>query len=214
MTGKDTPHAGRRDDAETPAMGDEALAELLRGASCGDQEAWRRLVGMYGRRVFALARSRCRNREVAEDITQSVFATVAAKLGGGEYLEQGRFEAWLFRVAMNRVRDHVRQVRRRPELAGGETVDGLLARDDPGEARSGLGEEAGRELESLREALGKLSDADREIIELRHHGGMSFKDMAEVLDEPLGTLLARHHRALRKLREMMEPREVRGEVVG
>lgn len=49
----------------------------------------------------------------------------------------------------------------------------------------------------------ELSESDREIIELRHHGGMSFKQMADLLNEPLGTLLARHHRALRKLKELM-----------
>ncbi|MGA0172078.1 MAG: sigma factor-like helix-turn-helix DNA-binding protein [Phycisphaerales bacterium] len=43
------------------------------------------------------------------------------------------------------------------------------------------------------------------MIELRHIGGMSFRQMAEHLDEPLGTLLARHHRALRKLREGLGP---------
>ena len=45
--------------------------------------------------------------------------------------------------------------------------------------------------------MARLHDADREVIELRHHGGLSFKQIAELLDEPLGTLLARHHRALR-----------------
>jgi len=44
------------------------------------------------------------------------------------------------------------------------------------------------------------------VIELRHHGGLSFQQMADLLEEPLGTLLARHHRALRKLRELLRRR--------
>lgn len=52
--------------------------------------------------------------------------------------------------------------------------------------------------------MGQLSESDREIVELRHHGQMNFKDMADLLEEPMGTLLARHHRALRKLKELME----------
>ncbi|MDX2132508.1 MAG: sigma-70 family RNA polymerase sigma factor [Planctomycetota bacterium] len=183
---------------------DADLARVLREAAGGSQQAWGVLVGMYGRRIFALAKSRCRKREVAEDITQSVLATVATKLSSGEYVEQGRFEAWLFRVVMNRVRDHVRSVRRRPEMAAGEAVEGVAA--------SGHAATGGSELDALRSAMDRLADADREVIELRHHGGMSFKEMAEMLGEPLGTLLARHHRALRKLREMMEAAEVRGEV--
>ena len=58
-------------------------------------------------------------------------------------------------------------------------------------------------LARLRIAMNELPEADREIIELRHHGGMSFKQMSELLEEPLGTLLARHHRALRKLKQLM-----------
>jgi DNA-directed RNA polymerase specialized sigma24 family protein len=50
----------------------------------------------------------------------------------------------------------------------------------------------------------QLADADREIIELRHHGQMSFAQLAEMLGEPIGTLLARHHRALAKLKSLME----------
>jgi RNA polymerase sigma-70 factor, ECF subfamily len=58
-------------------------------------------------------------------------------------------------------------------------------------------------LAKLRQAMAELSDSDREVIELRHHGGMSFREIAEMLDQPLGTLLARHHRALRKLKQLM-----------
>ena len=58
-------------------------------------------------------------------------------------------------------------------------------------------------LDALRSALSGLEDADREVIELRHHAGMSFKQIADLLEEPIGTLLARHHRALRKLKDIM-----------
>jgi RNA polymerase sigma-70 factor (ECF subfamily) len=171
------------------------LSDLLQAASRGDPEAWRELVARYNRRVYALAKSRCRNDDVAEEIAQSVFATVAAKVGAGEYTEVGRFESWLFRVAMNRVRDTVRRARRRPEAHDPEMLANQPGRqkDEPA-----FGEAA---VTRLRQAMAELSEADREVVELRHHGGLSFKQMSEVLEEPVGTLLARHHRALRKLRE-------------
>ena len=50
----------------------------------------------------------------------------------------------------------------------------------------------------------QTTDADREVVELRHHADLSFKQMAQLLNEPIGTLLARHHRALRKLRATLE----------
>lgn len=175
------------------------LTLILEAAARGNGAAWKQLVALYARRIFALAQSRCRNRDVAEEITQSVLATLAAKLGGGEYKEQGRFEAWLFRMAMNRVRDHVRKEKRRPEELEALDQDGAHHNGPAMEQRSDPAD-----LERLRTALGKLTETDREVMELRHHGQMSFKDIADLLDEPMGTLLARHHRALRKLKELME----------
>jgi len=176
----------------------DALASVLSRAAAGDQAAWRAIVGAYAPRVFALARSRCRDAEAAEEITQSVFATVAAKFDAAEYREQGRFESWLFRIAMNRLRDMVRRQKRVGRLVGsaGVPLADVAAR---AEAR-----DEGDALAKLRDALATLSDTDREVIELRHHGCLSFNQIAELLDEPLGTLLARHHRALHKLREIME----------
>lgn len=174
------------------------LAQILAAAGTGQEAAWREIVGRYSRRVFALAKSRCRNVDLAEEITQSVFATVASKLGQGLYAEKGRFESWLFRITMNRVRDEARRSRRQHTFS--ESEDRLETIAGPRQGRSAGGEG----VDELRRAIEELPDADREIIELRHHGGMSFKQIADLLEEPLGTLLARHHRALRKLKDVLE----------
>lgn len=184
-------------DRQTEKPGStQEIASLLSAAADGDDAAWRELVERYGRRVFALAKSRCQNVDLAEEITQSVFATVAAKLGSGGYAEQGRFESWLFRVAMNRVRDEMRRRKRHAEATDPALFGGVADTREHNSAEAPL-------LPKLRLAIAQLSDSDREIIELRHHGGMSFKDISQLLNEPLGTLLARHHRALRKLKQAM-----------
>ncbi len=192
-----SPGGGNSPEAGSPPE----LGELLAGAARGDALAWEGIVRLYARRVFALAKSRCRSGDVAEEITQSVFATIAAKLGGADeqdsargYRELGRFEPWLFRVAMNRVRDHVRREKR--AMPRSELREDMAARD-----RREPAPEA--ELRRLREAMETLSESDREVVELRHHAQMSFKQIAELMDEPIGTLLARHHRALRKLKELL-----------
>ncbi len=178
------------------------LTSVLAGASRGDASSWETLVELYSRRVFALARSRCNSSELAEEITQSVFVTIAAKLSTGQYSEEGKFEPWIFRVAMNRIRDEVRRRSRHAVPTDTDSLGnmpGLETLPSPGDQ-----ETAASELSALRKAITELSDSDREIIELRHHGQMNFKDMSQLLDEPLGTLLARHHRALRKLKEIIE----------
>lgn len=195
----DGPLAGP-DSAPTQAD----LARLLSRAAAGDDRAWRSVIELYGRRVYALARSRCGRHDLAEEITQSVFVTVASKLGGrdgagaGEYTEMGRFESWLFRVAMNRIRDEMRRQKRHAEPTDPATFRTSATPDhrerDP---------DGGDDLARLRQAIGQLSESDREVVELRHHAGMSFKQMADALQEPIGTLLARHHRALRKLKDLL-----------
>lgn len=191
-------------------QGDSDLAPLLQAASQGEAKAWSELVGRYARRVYALAKSRCRNHDAAEEITQSVFATVAEKLGSGEYNEQGRFESWLFRVASNRVRDHVRKLKRRLTAGVSEELERVAAGTQPQTDVSPT-QLASR----LRDVMQQLSETDREVVELRHHGGLSFKQISDMLGEPLGTLLARHHRALKKLKELLgDIQDEGGEVSG
>ncbi len=176
------------------------LAGVLTRAAAGDESAWRRLIDLFSRRVFALAKSRCRDTGLAEEITQSVFATVASKLPTGEYAEQGKFESWIFRVTMNRLRDEMRRVRRHASPTDPAGFASMPAQTNSAHEST---DELSPELARLRTAMDGLAPSDREIVELRHHGGLSFKQLAELLDEPLGTLLARHHRALKKLHTIL-----------
>lgn len=197
-----TPHSRRTGGSRAAESGGEAqdttLAPLLRAASSGDEDAWREIVRRYAHRVYAMARSRRVSEEVAEEIAQSVFATLAERLRSGEYHEQGRFEPWLFRITINRVRDEIRRTRRHAEPTDPAAFSGQAERKSDHQPP-----EAGH-LDALRYAMGQLGEADRDVIELRHHGGLSFRQIADLLEEPLGTVLARHHRALRKLKEILE----------
>ncbi|MGD1916859.1 MAG: RNA polymerase sigma factor [Phycisphaerales bacterium] len=183
-------------DGDGPVDTDGRVAQWVAEAATGDQDAWRALVEAYARRVFGLLRSQGCDPARAEEITQSVFVTVARVVGRGQYDEQGRFDAWIFRVAMNRLRDDARTRKRRATYEMGDEAEAvhLAAASAPSE----------QDHSGLHEALAGLAPADREVIELRHRANMSFKQIAEVLGQPLGTVLARHHRALRKLRATLE----------
>ncbi len=78
-------------------------------------------------------------------------------------------------------------------LASGETDPDLAATDETQD-----------QIARLREAIRQLSSADQDIIHMRHSAGLSYKQIADVLGEPLGTVLARQHRALAKLRTFMD----------
>lgn len=179
------------------------LAGALARAAAGDDIAWRSVVGAYVPRVFALIRSQCGDSDLAEEITQSTFCTVAAKLR--DYQEVGRFESWLFRIAMNRLRDEMRRRKRHASPMEEAPMASLAVVAPDRDVGRGADAVTAR---VLAEAIASLNDADREIINLRHVGGLSFKQLADALHEPLGTLLARHHRALKKLRDFLEERGV------
>ncbi len=187
------------------------LESALRRAAEGDERAWRWIVDRYARRVFGLLHAQCGEAETAEELTQSTFCTVVTKIG--EYTEQGRFEAWLFRIAMNRLRDEMRRRRRHAMPVEHDTLAGLVGEQGPAAGRGGATAGPGaaaadfgsEEIGALREAMARLPEADRLVIHLRHAAGMSFKGIGEYLGQPLGTVLARHHRALRKLREDLTP---------
>ncbi len=183
------------------------LERLLKLAAGGDSSAWRAIVALYAPRVFGIVRAQCRDDELSEEIVQSTFCTLAAKIAS--YVESGRFESWLFRIAMNRLRD---EMRRRSRQARSSTDEAFVGMPDTRERGGrGLAPEVRSKLEL---ALARLSESDREIIDLRHTGGLSFKALSDYYEEPVGTLLARHHRALTKLKAILEDLGVDGTDVG
>lgn len=176
------------------------LARLLRRAQRREPEALAALVEGYGRRVFGLLYRLTGSREAAEDLLQETFLRMVRTID--TYEHDGRFEAWLFRIAANLARDEARRRGRRGGTVSLEAAGeaGLLRTD--GGSDSVESRLAGREEERrLQECLGRLPPADREILLLRFFSEMPFREIAELLGVPLGTALARAHRALARLRE-------------
>jgi len=199
------PIADPRMPPPSPASDRDALQRVLKRAARGDQDAWRDIIDTYSPRVFGLIRAQCNDPELAEEITQSSFCTIVTKIDS--YAELGRFEPWLFRIAMNRLRDEMRRRKRQARATEDQTLTalaGAAAMADPNTVES-------LDLQRLRAAIGQLSDADQKIIHLRHYGELSFKQIAEILEQPLGTVLARQHRALKKLAEILGEQDGRGE---
>jgi RNA polymerase sigma-70 factor (ECF subfamily) len=144
-------------------------------------------------RVYGLLFRMVGRRDVAEDLMQETL--LRAFRGLDAYQPEGKFRAWLFRIAANQARDWIRRQKRRPEVA-----------DDPdpvADASPDAGAIARERAGHVEEALARLSAPDREILLMRYYGEMTFKDIAQANGEPLGTVLARAHRALKKLGGMI-----------
>lgn len=183
-----------------------AVAVLLARCQRGEKAAWDALVDAYWQRLFGYALRATHNAELAQDLVQETFLRILQRIDG--YHDQGKFEAWLFRILVNLVRDHGRSLSRHPTQSTvirshGEKIeltDELAGKVPPPDDPLHLAED----VEALQAALRRLPEGDQQVLLLRHFADMPFGDIARTLNCPLGTVLARAHRALAKLRSLME----------
>lgn len=181
------------------------LDDLIRRARQRDSAAFEALVEIYSPRLYGYFYRLTGRREDAEDLLQEVFVRVVRMIG--RYEHDNRFDAWLFRIATNLVRDRVRRQRRSADAGasgGGQDEPGILeevADDEVDRPDDVL--ETTEQADRLQWALKQLPEAEREVILLRHFSQMSFREVAEAMGTPLGTALARAHRGLARLRRLM-----------
>ncbi|MHC4715947.1 MAG: RNA polymerase sigma factor [Planctomycetota bacterium] len=187
-------------------MDPEKLRAIIHAARSGREQAYREILTAYGPRLYGYFYRATRSRDDAEDLVGEVMLRLVRRLG--DYDEQGRFEPWLFSIAANLVRDRIRRASTRPPMASldAESADGaslaetVRDRDRPVEAGLARADLA----EALDAALDRLDEQARGMVLLRHFGQMSFKEIADVFQCPLGTVLAKVHRALKAMRQMLE----------
>ena len=187
-------------------MDARAIAVLLTRCQAGERAAWDTLVDAYWQRLFGYALRATNNAELAQDLVQETFLRIVQRLG--KYDDQGKFEAWLFRILVNLVRDHGRSLARHPTQSTVMECDGErieLINEMSGKLQAPFDPlYKQEEVDALQLALRRLPEGDRQILLLRHFADMPFKDIARTLNCPIGTVLARAHRALGKLRSLME----------
>ncbi len=181
---------------------DLALVERVRG---GDVRAFEPLVARYRQRVYRLAFNVLRDAEEAWDVAQEAF--IRAYQAIPSFRGQSAFYTWLFRITMNLASDRARQRAARGRAFGSERVEEEewdRALVDPGEtpADSAARAEARRRIER---ALRSLPEHHRAIIMLSDLEGLSYREIAEVLGIPMGTVMSRLHNARKRLRQALGP---------
>jgi RNA polymerase sigma-70 factor (ECF subfamily) len=167
----------------------------------GDTRNLEDLLASFAPRVFGLLVRIVGNRSTAEDLTQETM--LRAFRGLPSYRPEGKFDAWIFRIAVNLARDWIRRRPMEPSVGLDETLDASGPRDPSVEASPDASLERRERAARVEAAIARLSPADREVILLRYYADMAFKDIAKTTGEPLGTVLARAHRALAKLGNLM-----------
>jgi RNA polymerase sigma-70 factor (ECF subfamily) len=187
--------------SDITAVSDTNLIALV---TQGDQAALETLYGRYSRAVYSFSLRIVGDAQVAEEILQEVFVR-AWQQGGSFQSARGSLITWLLSITHNLSIDEVRRRKRRPQKADAEEPETILAAL-PDE---GLDVEEEVWLSSLRvsiqEALRQLPDAQREAIELAYFQGLTQREIADTLGEPLGTIKTRMRLGMLKLREQLGP---------
>jgi RNA polymerase sigma-70 factor (ECF subfamily) len=174
-------------------------AELIRAYQNGETEAFETLVRKYQRPLFTFLLRLVGNRQSAEDLFQDTFLRVLRALP--KYNEDGRFSGWLFGIANNLAVDLLRRKRVQRVYFLNDEEALAAAIDDHSAADAEV--ERAEAMCLVEGALRKLPEKQRQVFLLRQHGDLSFKEIAELLGEPLNTVLSHMHYAVTKLRQQL-----------
>lgn len=184
-----------------PAPPDEALLDAFRA---GDASAFEALLNRYRTPLFNYLFRMTRNRAEAEELFQDVFLKVVER--ADEFRGESRFATWLYAIARNRSIDHSRRMsfRRHQSLDTTNSPDGVPRIEKiPSPRRTERRTEERLVEEKIGEAVESLPDDQREVFLLRQVQGLSFKEIAIVVDAPVNTVKSRMRYALERLQEAL-----------
>lgn len=176
--------------------------ELMARGAAGDEDAFRRLVERWERPVFAFLERMVGSREEAQDLAQDTFLKVYQN--AGRYRAKGQFKSWLFRIAGNAARSRLR----RRKILRWLSLD--PAEHDVPSPREGTDVALEREetRASVREALLRLPDRQRQALSLRQYEELSYQEIAVAMDTSVSAVEALLHRAMQTLRRELVRKKV------
>jgi RNA polymerase sigma-70 factor (ECF subfamily) len=181
---------------QTAVSTDSEDVELVARAKTGDTDAFEVLVKRYRNEVFALSYHFVRNREQAWDVSQEVF--IKAHNALARFRGDASFKTWLMRITANQCKDYLKK--RRLETVSFD--DSRYAADAPTHVLPPDRSLEAREIgEAVQKALDKLSHKHRTAFVLREFEGLSYEEMAQVMNCSIGTVMSRLHHARKKLQK-------------
>ncbi len=186
-------------------MEDKELVHLFRKKD--DQLAFRELMNRHQSKIYSYIFSMIQNREIANDIFQETFTKVITKMDD-TYNEQGKWIAWVMRIAHNATIDYIRKQKRFVDVSSSYDKESKtdfydrLPDEDSIDQHEKL--ELDESTESLLKHISNLPEEQRTVVMLRHYYEMPFKEIAELTDVSINTALGRMRYALINLRKMFD----------
>jgi len=170
------------------------LVRIIAGCKKGQSESFSQLVDMFAGRCYGFFCRLTGNRTVSDDLLSELFVRLVEKIGS---FKGGSFESWLFKTASNIFHDYLRDKQRQKRLLEAQ-------KSRPGRQPAEPKKSDAEIIDKLQIQMGKLDADTRQLLVLRYYSQESFKEIAAMRSEPIGTTLVKVHRGLKKLRELME----------
>jgi len=190
-------------DPKYAGMDDQDLVRAFR--KDGDQLAFSELLNRHQNKIYSYIYSMVGNQETANDIFQETFTKVITKMDD-TYNEQGKWIAWVMRIAHNATIDHIRKRKRFVDVnsSGDSDYDFYDRLEDESTPSAQDNLEFGEAKSGLMKNIADLPKEQREVVMLRHYYEMSFKEIAELTGVSINTALGRMRYALINLRKMFD----------
>jgi RNA polymerase sigma-70 factor, ECF subfamily len=177
--------------------------ELVARSTGGDLDSFNQLVLRWERPIYALAYRVIGREDEARDVAQEAFMRAFRGLGG--FKGQAKFSSWLYRITLNLCRDWIRRQRRTPVSQAPEGIDiiELAGEGEPSESIEDL--VARRQLgRAVARIMAQLPEDQRTAIILKEYHGLTFQEIADMLECPLSTVKTRLYQGLTVLRRHLQ----------
>ena len=184
---------------------DDALVNLYLQ---GNNQAFDELLNRHKARLYCYIYFIVRSRDVADDIFQETFVKAIVTLQQGRYNSDGKFSAWLTRIAHNLVIDQFRQERNENVISNDESEIDLFNNSAYSESTIEARMVNTQVLKDVRRLVNSLPDNQREVIYMRYYQSLSFKDIAAITGVSINTALGRVRYAVMNLRRMAEEKNI------
>lgn len=182
--------------------------ELISKFVRGDQASLEVLINRYRKQVYSYIVLLVKNQHLAEDIFQDTFMKVIRSLHEGKYREDGKFLAWVIRIAHNLVIDHYRREKQLNAVSNQEFGHDLF--NSKKLSSKTIEDEIIRDQieEDVRNLVDYLPEDQKEVLILRHYCGLSFKEIADQTHVSINTALGRMRYALINLRKLIKEKNL------
>ena len=182
--------------------------ELVNAYANGNNAAFDILLNRHKSNIYSYIYYIVRNREMAEDIFQETFVKAITTIKQNRYTENGKFRAWINRIAHNLIIDNYRQEKNEQTISNDECEVDLLNNSKLSDGT--IEDEMVKEqiFSDIKKLINYLPDNQKEVLLLRYYQDLSFKEIADITGVSINTALGRMRYAILNIRRMAEEKKM------